>query len=265
MRLKTLGVLITTALALFTMLYWLTDEDRRASREAEQHETLIHYGNELFGAPTPEIEFTANCAQCHGPEGRGGDADALGIAPSLRSPGQASTVDTYASTTGLNYIERVIRKGGVAVSGNPASPMPAWEDTLNEYQIEALVVLVESWLEDPDELVEVPDTPEAGEEVYLAVCAACHQADLAGVPGQFPSLTNIANEVGDDLITDIADLEQYRADHAEDPRAALELWIRDSWNNYNAGNPTQMPQFDEVRLPEDQLRAVITYLLEVSE
>jgi mono/diheme cytochrome c family protein len=262
MRLKTLGVLLVTAMAAFTMVYWLTDETRRESREAEHREILLHYGEELYGEPRPEehIEFTANCAACHGDDGRG-DPDALVPGPSLRSPTLVSRMNTYTATTGLNYLETVIRKGGVAVSGRPDSPMPAWEETLNDYQIEALVALLEEWLEEPDEPVDVPDTVEAGQEVYMAVCAACHQADLAGVPGTFPNIANIDEVIGDDLITDIANLDQLEADYADDPRAALERWIRES-SFYNDGQPTRMPEFGEDELSDSQLTALITFLLE---
>ena len=41
MRLKTLGVLLTTALAAFTMLYWFTDTMRR-DQIAQQSNRRIH-------------------------------------------------------------------------------------------------------------------------------------------------------------------------------------------------------------------------------
>jgi mono/diheme cytochrome c family protein len=264
MRLKTLGVIFVTATALFTMFYWLTDESRRDARGIEHHGSLIHYGEEIYGPMEPPLDFAADCAACHGEDGRGGGPDALVVGPSLRSESLARKVSIYAGTFDLNYIDTVIRKGGVAVSGNIESPMPAWENTLNEYQIDALVALIESWLEEPDVPTDTPDTVEAGQEVYMAQCAACHGPDRDG-PGQFPDIRNVDEQVGDDLLTDIADLDQYLADHAEDPRLALERWIRDSWENYNAGQPTQMPRFDEVALPDDQLTALITFLLEVDD
>jgi mono/diheme cytochrome c family protein len=260
MRLKTLGVILVTATALFTMFYWLTDEMRRDARAADQHEELIHYGMELYGPLVEPLDFAADCASCHGEDGSGGGEDAIVVGPSLRSESLANRARLYEARTDLNYIETVIRRGGVAVSGNVESPMPAWENALNTYQIEALVALIESWLEDPDVPVDVPDTVEAGRDVYLAQCAACHLADLTG-GAAFPDISNIHETIGDDLITDIANLDQLLADYEEDPRAAIARWIRAN-SEYNDGERTQMPEFSPDVLSESELTALITYLLE---
>lgn len=260
MRLKTLGVVLVTAVALFTMLYWLTDEGRRHARDEVQHEALLHYGQELFGPLVEPLDFAADCAACHGEDGSGGGEEAPVVGPSLRSESLANKARIYEARTDLNYIETVIRRGGVAVSGNPESPMPAWENALNSYQIEALVALVESWLEEPDTPADVPDTVEAGREVYMAHCAACHQADLTG-GAAFPDISNIDEQIGDDLLTPIANLDQLQADYEEDPRAALERWIRAN-SEYNDGERTQMPEFSPDVLSDSELAALITYLLE---
>src|ERR671917_358404 len=114
MRLKTLGVLLVTALAAFTMLYWITDTGRRESIAVAHEEELLHYGEVVFSDDESE-PAAAGCAQCHGD---------------------------------VSY-------GGVVVSGNVNSPMPAWSDEvggpLNEQQIEAVVALVESWAEEASE------------------------------------------------------------------------------------------------------------------
>jgi mono/diheme cytochrome c family protein len=260
MRLKTLGVILVTATALFTMFYWLTDESRRDHRADDHHEELLAYGQELYGPLVEPLDFAADCAACHGEDGSGGDEDAIVVGPSLRSESLASRARLYEARTDLNYIETVIRRGGVAVSGNVESPMPAWENALNTYQIEALVALVESWLEDPDVPVDVPDTVEAGREVYISQCAACHLPDLTG-GAAFPDISNIHEEIGDDLITPIANLDQLQAEYDEDPRAALEGWIRAS-SQYNDGERTQMPEFSPDVLSDSELTALITYLLE---
>jgi mono/diheme cytochrome c family protein len=182
------------------------------------------------------------------------------VGPSLRSQGLANRARIYESRTDLNYIETVIRRGGVAVSGNPESPMPAWENALNTYQIEALVALIESWLEEPDEPVDVPDTVEAGREVYISQCAACHQPDLTG-GAAFPDISNIHEAIGDDLQTPIANLDQLQADYEEDPRQAIANWVRAS-SQYNDGQRTLMPEFSPEVLSDSELTALITYLLE---
>lgn len=258
MRLKTLGVLLVTALSLFTMLYWLSDGLRRDSIAVEQEEELAQFGEIIF-SNDPDEPAAAGCAQCHGPDGRGGEADARVVGPSLRTAALAAKVESYRADTGGNYLEVVVTHGGVAVSGNPRSQMPAWEGTLNRQQIEAVVTLLESWLEEPEAPVDVEDTVEAGEQVFSAVgCAACHGADLGGGVG--PALTNVGNEVGN-LPVEVSQQDQYLADYEEDPRMALEKWIRDSAGNYNDGTATGMPPHPESAVNESQLRALITFLL----
>ena len=165
-----------------------------------------------------------------------------------------------------NYVHLAVSYGGVVVSGNVNSLMPAWAadvgGPLNEQQIEAVVTLVESWAEEAaDEAPEeVEDTAAAGAQVYASQpCAGCHGAELEGGVG--PPLTNVGNEVGN-LPQEVAEQDQYLADYEEDPRMALEKWIRDSAGNYNNGEATGMPPHPEGALPDSQLQALITFLLE---
>ena len=87
MRLKTLGVLLVTAMAIFTALYWLTDGVRREQIAVEQDEELLHFGEVIY-SDDPSEPAAAGCARCHGPEGEGGpipnDPDGRS-APSLRT------------------------------------------------------------------------------------------------------------------------------------------------------------------------------------
>lgn len=269
MRLKTLGVLFLTALATFIMVYWLTDGARREALGAEHTEELLHFG-EIIYSDDPAEPAAAGCARCHGADGEGGpipnDPDGR-TAPSLRTTSLAEKLRINS-----NYVHLVVSYGGVVVSGNVNSPMPAWSyevgGPLNEQQIEAVSLLVETWAIEaaenaPDEPVEVEDTVEAGRDVYLSVqpsCASCHGQDLQG-SGDIPSLETIGSELVTDLPIEPADLDQMIADYEEDPRLFLERWIRDSAGNYNNGNATGMPAYPEERLSESQLTALITYLL----
>jgi mono/diheme cytochrome c family protein len=264
MRLKTLGVLLITALAAFTMLYWFTDEPRREAIVGEQQEELIHFGEVIYSDDSSE-PAAAGCARCHGPEGEGGlipnDPDGRS-APSLRT-----TTLADKNRVNPNYVHLAVAYGGVVVSGNVNSAMPAWSTEvggpLNEQQIAAVVALIEEWLEEAEAPDDVEDTVEAGAQVYSAAgCAGCHGAELQGGVG--PPLTNIGNEVGD-LPQPVADQEQYLADYEEDPYLALGLWIRDSAANYNDGAPTGMPPHPESALSESALRALITFLLDQTE
>ena len=263
MRLKTIGVILVTAMAAFTMLYWLTDGPRRSAIAAEQEEELLNFGEIIFSEDTTE-PAAVGCAACHGPDGAGGEAGAAVIGPSLRSQGLADKLRANP-----NYVRLAVTYGGVVVSGNVNSAMPAWGaevgGPLNEQQIDAVVALVEEWAtaagEQPAE--EVPDTPEAGAQVYQAAgCISCHGADLAGGPAG-PDISSIGSEV----VTELEDwvvpsgLDQMVADYEEDPRNFLELWIRDSAANYNDGVSTGMPPHPESQLSESALQALITFLL----
>src|SRR5688500_20185547 len=87
MRLKTLGVLLVTAMAIFTALYWLTDGMRREAIAVEQDEQLLHFGEVIY-SDDPSEPAAAGCARCHGPDGEGrpipNDPDGRS-APSLRT------------------------------------------------------------------------------------------------------------------------------------------------------------------------------------
>jgi mono/diheme cytochrome c family protein len=264
MRLKTLGVLLVTAMAAFTMLYWLTDQTRRDQIAAEQEDELLHFGEVIF-SDDPSEPAAAGCARCHGAEGEGGeipnDPDGRS-APSLRTSSLANKLKVNP-----NYVHLAVSYGGVVVSGNVNSPMPAWSSTvggpLNEQQVEAVVTLVEFWAEEAagEAPEEVEDTVEAGAQVYSSAgCATCHGQELEGGTG--PNLQTIGSELITDLPVEPSGLDQMVADYDADPRDFLEKWIRDSAGNYNDGTPTGMQPFPESALSETQLRALITFLLD---
>lgn len=268
MRLKTLGVILVTILATFTMVYWLTDAARREALANEHEEELVHFG-EIIYSDDPSEPAAAGCARCHGPEGEGGPIpnDPAGrSAPSLRTVSLAEKLRVNP-----NYVRLAVAYGGVVVSGNVNSPMPAWSyevgGPLNEQQIEAVVELVEGWAREAAENApeDVEDTAEAGAEVYVSAgCAGCHGQELQGSGTQGPNIQAINEQVITDLegFVEPSQLDQMVEDYEDDPRAFLEAWIRDSSANYNDGNPTGMPPFPETQLPESHLQALITFLLE---
>jgi mono/diheme cytochrome c family protein len=267
MRLKTIGVLVTTLLAAFTMLYWLTDEARRDSLGAEHERELEHFGEVIFSDDETE-PAAAGCARCHGPDGEGGeipnDPDGRS-APSLRTASLAEKLRVNPE-----YVRLVVSYGGVVASGNVNSPMPAWSTEvggpLNEQQIEAVVSLVEGWAVEAGEQApeDVEDTVEAGESVFnSAGCAGCHGPDLTGSSAG-PDISTIGSDVitdfGGDFVTP-SETDQMVADYEEDPRLFLEQWIRDSAGNYNGGEPTGMPPHTEDQVNESKMQALITFLL----
>ncbi|MCC6618359.1 MAG: c-type cytochrome [Chloroflexi bacterium] len=263
MRIKTLGVLLVTVLAAFTMLYWFTDEPRRAAIAAEHDAELLHFGEVVF-SNNPDEPAAAGCARCHGDDGKGGPIpnDPNGRqAPSLHTASLAAKLKVNPA-----YVHLAVAYGGVVVSGNVNSPMPAWSaevgGPLNVQQIDAVVTLVTGWAEAAanEAPIEVPDTPEAGAQVFASAgCGGCHGVNLEGGVG--PALTNIGNEIGTGLPTEISGLEQLKADYKADPRKALEQWIRDSATNYNGGTATGMPPHPPEVLSDNQLKALITFLL----
>jgi mono/diheme cytochrome c family protein len=262
MLLKTLGVVLVTALAAFTVLYWVTDTARREAVGAEHEEELRAFGEVIF-SNDPAEPAAAGCAQCHGPDGTGGEAGAPVIGPNLHSRSIADKLRVNP-----NYVRLVVSYGGVVVSGNVNSAMPAWSyevgGPLNEQQIEAVATLVEGWAEEAAEqpLEEVPDTVEAGAEVFASAgCVSCHGPDLAGTTAG-PNIQTIGSGLVDlSGFTTPAGLDQMEADYAADPRNFLMLWIRDSAANYNDGAPTGMPPHPESQLTESQLTALITFLV----
>ncbi|HUF07626.1 MAG TPA: cytochrome c [Candidatus Binatia bacterium] len=262
MRLKTTGVILVTIMAAFTMLYWYTDGQRREGVATAQDEELLHFG-EIIYSDDPSEPAAAGCAQCHGADGTGGDEESRVIGPNLRSRSIAEKLRANP-----NYVHLVVSYGGVVASGNVNSLMPAWSaevgGPLNVQQIEAVVTLVEAWAAEAAEepIEDVPDTAEAGAEVYsTAGCAMCHGAELEGTAAG-PNIQTIGSGVITDLPIEPSGLDQMIADYEEDPRNFLELWIRDSAGNYNDGESTAMPPHPEGELSESALQALITFLLE---
>jgi len=133
--------------------------------------------------------YGANCAGCHGAEGRGGAAQAL------RDPLYLAIADDFT-------IRRVVR------SGVPGTAMPAFAQSaggmLTDAQIDAIVAGIRSsWAKPAAAGADLPpyaspDTGDAkrGAGVYAAYCAACHGANGRGgkassiVDGSFLALVS---------------------------------------------------------------------------
>jgi len=282
MRIKTLGIVLISALSLFTAFYWLTDPARRQDAFDTQGEELLAYGEEVFKPADTAFPDRAGCASCHGIDGTGGQVGKTGrLAPNLhsRSIFEKLKAQNGGSFTEIrkpgdppDYVNLVIRFGGVVVSGDVNSPMPAWSTevggplTIN--QIDALTAMVETWALEAGAkpIEEVPNTVEAGQQVYTdSGCGSCHGADQAGVEGVFPDLRNIGNEPVTDLPTPISHLDELQADYSSDARTFLERWIRDSSVNYNDGVATGMPVHPVGKISASAMQALITFLLSLKQ
>ena len=129
------------------MLYWLTDglrrEHDRGGAARRSSSTSARSSTRRTRPSRPPRAARAATA----PEGEGGeipnDPDGRS-APSLRSSTLADKLRVNP-----NYVRLAVSYGGVVVSGNVNSPMPAWSaevgGPLNEQQIEAVVTLIEGW------------------------------------------------------------------------------------------------------------------------
>ena len=117
--------------------------------------------------------YGQSCAGCHGADGEGGAAIALGNPVFL-----AMADDT------------VIRR--IASNGVPGTPMPAFVQSaggmLSEKQIETIVSGIRSWAKPnavgnqtpPPYTAPVPGDPQRGADSYRIYCSSCHGAEGRG-------------------------------------------------------------------------------------
>jgi cytochrome c len=82
------------------------------------------------GDPTKGTEvFQANCAACHGPEGKGNGPAAAALDPKPRNLSDAD----YVSKLSNEHLVKVITDGGASVGKSPM--MAAWGGTLSKNDI----------------------------------------------------------------------------------------------------------------------------------
>lgn len=131
------GFLATLVVVLFVVLYYFYElgaplglSTPRLTQQADaQQVTSIERGYNLF---------QANCARCHGPNGKGTNEGF--IAPPLNDQAK---LFVHLSP---QYIKNVLTVGGRYVCGNANSLMPVWADTnggpLNYEQINDLIAFI---------------------------------------------------------------------------------------------------------------------------
>lgn len=80
--------------------------------------------------------FEANCAACHGPEGKGDGVAAQALDPKPRDLSNAE----FTSTVTNEHLYKVISEGGAAVGLSPL--MAAWNGILSEAEIWDIVAFI---------------------------------------------------------------------------------------------------------------------------
>ena len=151
---RMVALLASLIVVLFTIIYYFYElgaplgltEARTDQQRDLQQVTAIERGYNLF---------QANCARCHGPNGKGTEEGYT--APPLN--------DQMKLFVHLNpqYLANVLREGGRLVCGNPKSAMPIWSNEnggpLNYIQIQNLIAFLrapsnqEFAVRDPETLV----------------------------------------------------------------------------------------------------------------
>src|SRR5690349_11668865 len=140
---RMIAFLAALLIVLFIPLYWLYDiglpvvgfGGRLGDTTQVQYVTDVSRGYALF---------LANCARCHGPEGKGG------VGPPLNDQAKLYNALTSTGASGgghLNpdYIRSVLTEGGRIVCGDPNSVMPAWlqpKGPLNYKEVEDIIAFI---------------------------------------------------------------------------------------------------------------------------
>lgn len=120
--------------------------------------------------------YAEQCVACHGADGLG-----TSLAPALN--------DASIRAKTYEELERTILKG------SPGTLMAAWENSLSDEEITALVTLITQWDRVPSGSIPAPDRPvpvteeslALGAELYTNNCSRCHASEGQGTP-RAPSL-----------------------------------------------------------------------------
>ncbi len=102
-------------------------------------DTSVMGGTPMPAAPATAANgqaiYSANCATCHGPEGRGDGPAAVGLEP----PPANLTDGTWVTGDGsLPAIENIV------ANGSPGTAMIGWKGTLSDAEIQAVASYVQS-------------------------------------------------------------------------------------------------------------------------
>lgn len=107
-----------------------SDDEARLYNKSQDSSKAVLAKAEPEGDPAKGMEiFQANCAACHGPEGKGDGAAAAALNPKPRNLSDAE----YVSALSSEHLLKVITEGGASVGKSPM--MAAWGGILSENDI----------------------------------------------------------------------------------------------------------------------------------
>jgi mono/diheme cytochrome c family protein len=107
-----------------------SDDEARLYNKSQDLSKAVLAKAEPEGDPAKGMEiFQANCAACHGPEGKGDGAAAAALNPKPRNLSDAE----YVSALSNEHLLKVITEGGASVGKSPM--MAAWGGILSQNDI----------------------------------------------------------------------------------------------------------------------------------
>lgn len=179
--------------------YWLNEPSRQSGAVEGFDETFARRGEEQYTEGS-------QCANCHGPEGTGGQAPFTVLSEAGDFVAQVNWRAPALNTVLLRYSEEEVTF--VINNGRPFSPMPGWaaatgKGPLNEQQISDLVAYLESIQLEPEEaqrqaqvaLAEELGLLEPGESDEAAIDRALERIDYTdAATGE--ALFNLGEETG---------------------------------------------------------------------
>ena len=179
--------------------YWLNEPSRQTGAIEAFDETFASRGEEQYTEGS-------QCANCHGPEGTGGQASFAVLDADGGFVAQVNWRAPALDTVLLRYSEEEVTD--IIENGRPFSPMPGWgadvgKGPLNEQQISDLVAYLASIQLEPEEaqrqaqiaLAEDLGLLEAGESDEAAIDQALDQIDYTD-PATGEALFNLGEETG---------------------------------------------------------------------
>ena len=263
MRLKTLGVVLLTVLALFTVLYWVTDDsranrDRGGARGGAARLRRGHLQQRPGGAGSRRLRQLPRRRRHGRRSGRRRDRPEPALAPGrrqaqgqfeLRAPrrqlrrrrrlGQRQLADAGLELRGRWPAQRAADRGGRRRSSSPGRRRRPTSRSRRS-----------------------PTRVEAGAEVFAtAGCASLPRRRSGRHAGRSPTSRPSAPPSSPTCRRCRPGWTRWPPTTRRIRACCCELWIRDSATNYNDGVATGMPPHPEGELTESQLTALITFLL----